>query len=143
VYIVGDLIFRAPKPPSKYLEALNGRKHLLIGNHDGKWLKQVDVGRYFISVNMVLTIMDRNFQVELSHKPNLEFIAYTKDSYHVYGHIHNNTHDDYWLDLKVMTHALNAGVEINHYTPCTLEELIENNNAFKKMLDEKQDISEL
>jgi calcineurin-like phosphoesterase family protein len=41
VYIIGDLIFRSGKQPEEYLEQLHGRKHLLLGNHDGSWLKKI------------------------------------------------------------------------------------------------------
>ena len=34
IYILGDLMFRNKKPPEEYLRQLNGKKHLIIGNHD-------------------------------------------------------------------------------------------------------------
>lgn len=38
VYILGDLFFRAAKI-EPILKALNGRKHLIVGNHDHTWMK--------------------------------------------------------------------------------------------------------
>ena len=38
VYILGDLFFRAAKV-EPILKALNGRKHLIVGNHDHTWMK--------------------------------------------------------------------------------------------------------
>ena len=41
VYIVGDLIWENADP-LKYLDKLNGKKVLIIGNHDKKWLNKCD-----------------------------------------------------------------------------------------------------
>lgn len=46
VYIVGDLFYKH-KEPEKVLKQLKGRKRLIIGNHDGGWLKKLDASRYF------------------------------------------------------------------------------------------------
>ena len=34
VYILGDFSFASPEETRKILEKLNGKKHLIIGNHD-------------------------------------------------------------------------------------------------------------
>ena len=39
VYIIGDFAFRNEKPEEWYLSQLSGNKHLVIGNHDRKLLK--------------------------------------------------------------------------------------------------------
>ena len=49
----------------------------------------------------------------------------------IYGHIHNNTNADYWPLIAERDQMLNAGVDINGFSPVTLEELIENNRRFK------------
>ena len=49
VYILGDLFFRAAKV-EPILKALNGRKHLIVGNHDHTWMKRVVASEYFASV---------------------------------------------------------------------------------------------
>jgi calcineurin-like phosphoesterase family protein len=41
VYILGDLFFRAAKV-EPILKALNGRKHIIVGNHDHTWMKRVE-----------------------------------------------------------------------------------------------------
>ena len=50
----------------------------------------------------------------------------------IHGHIHDNTHSEYWPLLCGMPNALNAGVEINGYAPVTFDELVANNMAFKE-----------
>jgi calcineurin-like phosphoesterase family protein len=54
----------------------------------------------------------------------------------IHGHIHNNRDAAYWPLLASMDHALNASVEINHYQPVTFDQLVENNDLFKKSIGE-------
>ena len=42
VYILGDFAFHNEKPYSWYLKQLKGQKHLVIGNHDKKLLKDAE-----------------------------------------------------------------------------------------------------
>lgn len=41
VYILGDLSFRAEQPISYYLSRMKGKKHLIVGNHDSFWMKNI------------------------------------------------------------------------------------------------------
>ena len=60
-----------------------------------------------------------------------------KKNYMIHGHIHANTHMDFWPLLCKRERVLNAGVDINGYAPVTFDELLQNNIAFKqKWLDE-------
>jgi calcineurin-like phosphoesterase family protein len=125
VYIVGDLAYRSPESAAKYLEQMRGIKHLIIGNHDKSWIKQVQLSSYFESVETMQEIKDSGRKVVLSHYPMMTWPGH--ESYMVYGHIHANKNAAYWPLLKTMTHALNACVEVNGYQPATLNELMENN----------------
>ena len=49
----------------------------------------------------------------------------------VYGHIHNNTNVDYWPLIATKDQMLNAGADINGFSPVTLDEMIHNNQQFK------------
>jgi calcineurin-like phosphoesterase family protein len=135
VYVIGDLMFRAAKNPTEYLSNLKGRKHLIAGNHDKSWMNKVDMDAFFESVSLMQTISDGSHKITLCHYPMMTWNGVRRGAYHIYGHIHNNTGDFYWPLLFKMPQALNAGVEINNYTPVTLAEMIENNRAFKESLD--------
>ncbi len=50
----------------------------------------------------------------------------------IYGHIHNNTGDDYWPLIMRRPRMLNAGVDVNGYEPVTFEELVANNAKFRQ-----------
>ncbi len=48
----------------------------------------------------------------------------------IYGHIHNNKPDSYWLMLKTYKRALNASVEVDEYQPVSFDELVANNEIW-------------
>ena len=50
----------------------------------------------------------------------------------IYGYIYNNTNADYWPLIASRDQMLNAGVDINGFAPVTLDEMIKNNQWFKK-----------
>lgn len=130
VYILGDFAFRNEKSYSWYLKQLKGQKHLLIGNHDTKLLKDPEAMGYFVSVNNYLEVTDDQKHIILSHYPIAEWNGFYHEAYHIYGHIHNKTEGAYQY-MKQMDRALNAAACINNYIPCSLGELITNNLAFK------------
>ena len=49
VYILGDFSYKS-KDPISYLKQLNGRKHLIVGNHDTKLLKNNDCKKYLVEI---------------------------------------------------------------------------------------------
>ena len=130
VYIVGDLAYRSARSVTGYLEQMRGIKHLIIGNHERSWMKQVNLSQYFASIETMQEIRDNGRRVVLCHYPLATWPG--KNSYMVYGHIHNNKNGSYWPQIRSMERVLNAGVEINGYQPVTLDELIENNAVFKQ-----------
>ena len=56
--------------------------------------------------------------------------------YMIYGHIHNNTGDDYWPLIMRRPRMLNAGVDVNNFEPVAFDELLANNNAFQRRHDD-------
>lgn len=131
VYILGDFAFHNEKPYSWYLKQLRGQKHLIVGNHDRKLLKDAEAMEYFVSVDYYREITDDKKRIILSHYPIAEWNGFHREAYHVYGHIHNRT-DETFQYMKQYDRALNAGACINNFTPCSLNELIRNNQRFKE-----------
>lgn len=131
VYIVGDLFFKS-KNEEEILRRLKGKKHLIIGNHDGSWLGKFDATKYFLSINEMISVSDGKHGIVLCHYPLLTW-KHAKKNYMIHGHIHNDTSTDYWPLLVARDRVLNAGVDINGYMPVTFEELLENNKRFKDL----------
>lgn len=132
VYVLGDFAFRCGVSVRDIARSLNGRKHLVVGNHDDSWMKNAEAVAEFVEVAPLFEIEDSGRRVTLCHYP---MMAWRNDrrsfSWLVYGHIHNNVLDPYWPLLASMERALNAGVDINGFAPATFDELIENNRRWK------------
>ena len=125
VYIVGDLSWNEGRAPTRYLARLNGRKHLIRGNHDTGIADAWRFFEYCESVTDFLELDDGGSHVILCHYP----ILHEKGGYMVHGHLHNQRNHAYQL-LRTLPRVLNAGVDVNFYRPVTLAELIENNRKY-------------
>ena len=133
VYILGDMFFRFDdiQQVKDILNRLNGKKHLIKGNHD-RFLKQIRWQDYFESFDLYKEIADGDRFVILFHYPIEEWNGFYRNSYMVYGHVHDN-----FTNVKYHPRKLNAGVEVNNYEPKTLDELIEIN----RLRGEQNDLS--
>ncbi len=135
VYIVGDLVFEN-NDPELYLPRLSGRKILVVGNHDEKWLRNnAECAKYFTAIADYMTTIVGDRRITFCHYPMYEWknsrkIGSNKVGYHIYGHIHNDTSDKY-KPLFMLPHSFNAGADINGFMPVTFEELVKNNEEFK------------
>lgn len=136
IYIVGDFAYRSDHEYSWYLSKLNGKKHLIIGNHDYRILKDEKAQSYFESIHHMISVKDDNREVILFHYPILEWKGYFRGSLHIFGHIHEASHRmyDYICNQPNM---LNAGASIIDYRPATLQELIHYNLRYKEKLKEE------
>lgn len=130
VYILGDLFYRCADP-EPILRRLKGKKHLIVGNHDSSWMGREALLSYFVGVDELLVTTDGQRQLTLCHYPLLSW-KHRHSSYMIHGHIHANTHDDFFPLIAARERMLNAGVDINGFRPVTFEELVENNARFKE-----------
>ena len=137
VYIIGDLFFRNKSPAETYLAELKGRKHLITGNHDSSWMKKTDWPGFFESVNPLQTIRDSGRLITMCHYPMMTWPG--RDSYMVFGHIHNSTSASFWPLIRDNPRMLNAGVDVNHFFHVTLEEMVQNYERFKARSDKPRD----
>lgn len=109
VYHLGDVYFGSGY---SHLYNLNGRKRLLLGNHDdGK-----DKHLQSVFQKIGLWRMFPEFNCVLSHIPLHESNMF-KVKYNLHGHIHRKA--------NVSPRHLNCSVEVQNYTPKPLEELLE------------------
>lgn len=111
------------------LTRLKGRKHLILGNHDGSWTKRVDLSRYFESVQTLKEVNVDGWLLTLCHYPMLSYPE-SRRGYMIYGHIHNNAGNDYWPLIQRRPRMFNAGVDMNDFAPVTFDELVANNRRF-------------
>lgn len=128
VYVLGDFTLRRASEAIKYLECLNGRIHLLRGNHDffysqksfELWKWNSDKGDNVYLEGPYKHLSDDGREIILCHFPILYWDGMDdRGSYHLYGHMHSrpnmqHPHKD----------AFNVGVDVNNYYPVTLDELV-------------------
>lgn len=134
VYVVGDFAYRNTKPFEWYLKQLKGKKYLIIGNHDDKFLEAAAAMSYFEGVDKMCHVRDDGRNICVCHYPLAEWNGMYHGTYHVYGHIHNSTNVTFQF-MRTLDKALNCGVAINSYAPVTLKELEKNNFVFKQSVE--------
>lgn len=134
VFILGDMFYRCGRE-EEILARLSGKKWLIEGNHDGSWLGRVDLARYFVGVDKYLEISDGTRGMTLCHYPLLTW-KHAKKNYMIHGHIHLDTTSDFWPLLVTRQRTLNAGADLNGFAPVTFEELLQNNEEFKRRWEE-------
>lgn len=127
IYILGDFAMRYENPKDVYnlLNHLNGRKILITGNHD-KLRKDSKFCNYFEYVKNYDEILDNNRRVILFHYPMEDWNGKFRGSYHLYGHIHNNTSCIHGH----IEHRFNVCQDIHNFIPVTLNQLIYMENNF-------------
>ena len=79
----------------------------------------------------MMHITDGDREICLCHFPLAEWNGYFKGSWHIYGHIHNRREETFQF-MRTKERALNAGCMINGFVPVTFEELVRNNQFFRK-----------
>lgn len=111
VFHLGDFSFARP---ARYLEQLNGRKHLDLGNHDRK--RALDLRGWFETISdgfREIAIGD-DFVV-LCHYALRVWNRSHHGSLHLYGHSHGNLPGD--------SQSCDVGVDCWDFRPVTLPEI--------------------
>ena len=132
VYVLGDFCYRSARGPVWYLKRLKGRKHLVTGNHDRTLLADTGAVACFESIDKMMFVEEEQGPVCLCHFPIAEWNGFYRNSWHVYGHIHNQRSETYEF-MKSRERALNAGCMINNYSPVRFQELVENNRRWREL----------
>lgn len=125
VYVLGDVGSHCAPLPTQQLSRLRGHKHLIRGNHDMVLQEQKSLLDHFETVSDYLEITDGGYRITLCHYP----IVYNQFGYMIHGHLHN-VRKELFQVLAQLPRVLNAGVDLNNFTPVTLETLIRNNQVF-------------
>lgn len=107
------------------LNRLNGRKILIMGNHDfkNKDSYAFEHGFEYVTQQMFINIEHR--KVILNHFPMLCYGGtYRKDEdkvYQLFGHVHSGPHSDSGLDIKRLVNLFptqyDVGVDNNEFRP--------------------------
>lgn len=113
VYHLGDVTWR-PQTCNEILSRLNGKKHLILGNHDKRIVKYKPK---FESIQQNLDINIGGYHVFLSHFPHLSWDRSHHGSINLHGHCHGTLFN---FGVK----RLDVGVDANNYRPISWDEVI-------------------
>ena len=126
VYILGDLMLNDNENGIKLLKQLNGRKHIILGNHDTAIRE-----RLYLEENICVEppkwadiLHYKGYHFYLSHFPamtgNLEKESLKQVTINLFGHTHQK--EKFYQDIPFMFHV---GLDSNNNTPVLLDNIIE------------------
>ncbi|WP_425099983.1 metallophosphoesterase [Tropicibacter sp. S64] len=115
LWIVGDFTFGKNRDAAlirRWFDAIPGRKHLIVGNHDSDvvkalpWASQHDLWHH----------VDRGMEVTLCHYPMVAFPRSGSGACQVFGHVH-----DLWPGTR---NSVNVGVDLWDYRPVQIDAIL-------------------
>lgn len=111
VFILGDLALVNKEKAIWFVSRLNGKKHLVYGNHDKPNRRTYEESGLFEWCKDVADISVDGIKVVLSHYPFLTWNKSGNGSYNLHGHCHGGLQPD--------NHSLrmDVGVDPNGYVP--------------------------
>jgi len=107
VYHLGDVSFGKYINTLEILKRLNGKIHLILGNHD-KGMKEGAIPQRFASIQEYKTIKLDEKHIVLFHFPIESWDRQSYGSIHLHGHTHNSTSHG---DVPKMFNRMDAGVD--------------------------------
>jgi len=117
IYVLGDFMYKSKHPLAWYTDTLNGKKHLVRGNHDHAvdeiYLKHFEEVRDLIYLDVDKT------SLVLLHYPMLSWRRRARGAIHLYGHVHGAI-----LPPLANQRAYNVGVDTNDFRPISLPDII-------------------
>lgn len=87
-YLLGDISYHEPSRTASILNRLNGKKILIIGNHDDKAMKSHFFVDCFVETHQYLEITRDKRKIVMFHYPIAEWNAMHRGSLHFHGHLH-------------------------------------------------------
>lgn len=112
VYHLGDFAFASKQKINEYISRLNGKIHLIKGNHD----KRIGKGLLFESISDIKNININNVQIVLCHYCFRVWSRKHYGAWHLYGHSHNQLEES--TDL-----CFDVGVPGWNYYPISFEQV--------------------
>jgi len=134
VYFLGDFAFKTSKTYAETIFwELNGKKHLIKGNHDYNIAsKFINCWESISDIKQVDFINDKGCiqEIILCHYPMLSWRHKNQGAWHLHGHTHGSLQE-----LNKNTNRMDVSVEAINYTPISIEEVIKKLNLNKDPLE--------
>lgn len=134
VYVLGDVSFHGGKETIEIFKQLNGKKHLIWGNHDKHlrkfaafWLDLFEDVHEYKKIRVQPVPNGPSQQIVLCHYPFESWDQQHKGSWHLHGHCHGT------LPVREESLRMDVGVDCHGYYPISLA-------TIKRVMDKKADI---
>lgn len=114
VYHLGDFSFA--RDPGRVFRRLNGNKHLILGNHDWKRLRELK-GLSWGWIKDVYNLRVGDTKIWLAHFAHRVWPAGHHGAIHLYGHSHGS--------LKDFGRSTDVGVDAWEYYPVHLDKILD------------------
>jgi len=116
LFILGDVSMGNLTKTDKLLDRLNGKKTLILGNHDNS----IKHSTRFEEICQIKDFafdspMYKNIHLVLCHYPMLSWNRKVNGSGHLFGHVHGR--------LPGVGLSMDVGVDANNYMPINLEQI--------------------
>ena len=122
VWHLGDVGFCGPDKLVQILKRLNGKKHLILGNHDHRSKKSQAFLDQFESVqdgfvNTTLQDSGETYRMTLCHYAMRTWYRSCHGTWMLYGHSHGR------LPESACYRSMDVGVDANNFTPISIREV--------------------
>lgn len=123
-WILGDVAFNKHCDPIRdFIESLNGRKHLVLGNHDDLFRAFTWQKMGFTSVHTTCQIKIGGNKIWLAHHPDArERYGLDKNCILFHGHEHKRGHGRVFYTDKSWN--VNVGMDLWDFKPITMDEIL-------------------
>jgi calcineurin-like phosphoesterase family protein len=130
VWFLGDLFFCREDVAHRLLDRLNGRLHLVMGNHDKVIARSPSLQQRFASVHehrayLNISIRGEALNLVLDHYPMHSWNKAYHGAYNLHGHVHSKVACD------GVHRRYDVGVDANDYTPVSIEHIHRTLSAIK------------
>ncbi len=117
VYLLGDVALGSANKILRYLGQLNGKIHLIAGNHDKAVLKGTCAAR-FESISTLLEIWAGEKQkIVMCHYPMLTWNKSNRGAWQLHGHCHGT------LTVTSDAKRLDVGVDCHEFKPISFDRI--------------------
>ncbi len=126
IHHLGDFAFYDKWRIATLLRQLNGRKYLVLGNHDKELKKALQLAPHqsynVVKVEPYLELKINKQKIVMFHYPIMSWNGRHRGSWHLHGHSHGNLMDD------GQTRRMDVGVDsvvrlTGRYVPISLDEV--------------------
>lgn len=129
IFVLGDFCFGSQQSWKYFTSALNGKKYLVIGNHDksiaGHWERMDNI------INLLVDdpeIKDGQ-RITLCHYPMLSWYQSHRGAWQLFGHVHGQltnkslADDGFDITKAVTPRQLDVGVDVHNFKPVSYEQV--------------------